>query len=183
MTIKIKTPAGDYEIPQNREEADEFIYKIGEATRDRQLAETAMNEDIARIKAEYEAKAGPAAVAIAKLTWGLQTWCEAYRQDLLKGDSKTVKFGNGKVSWRARPPKVTLRGIKKILAWLEKHKLDRFVRIIREVNKEAMLSDPAAAAKIPGVKIGSAGEDFIVAPFESQLEAVARTAARSKEGA
>ena len=169
---KIKTPAADYAIPSNREEADEFIFKIGEASRDRQLAETAMNEDIAKIKAEYERKAEPAAAAIKKLTAGLQTWCETHRKDLLKGDSKTVKFGNGEVSWRARPPKVTLRGIEKILAWLEKHKLDRFVRIIREINKEAMLSDPVEAGKIPGVTIGSAGEDFIVTPFEAQLEEV-----------
>jgi phage host-nuclease inhibitor protein Gam len=171
-SAKIKTPAADYAIPSNREEADEFIYKIGEASRDRQLAETAMNEDIAKIKAEYEAKAGPAAVAISKLTWGLQTWCETHRKELLDGDSKTVKFGNGEVSWRARPPKVTLRGLDKILAWLDKHKLDRFVRIIREINKEAMLADAVEARKVPGVSIASAGEDFIVAPFESQLEAV-----------
>ena len=173
---KLKTPAADYLIPRDREEADEFIYKIGEASRDRQLAETAMNEDIAKIKAEYERKSEPAAAAIKRLTAGLQTWCETHRKTLLIGDSKTVKFGNGEVSWRARPPKVTLRGLEKILAWLDKHKLYRFVRIIREINKEAMLSDPVEARKIPGVTIGSAGEDFIVTPFESELEPIQQEA-------
>jgi phage host-nuclease inhibitor protein Gam len=157
---------------KTREEADEFIYKIGEASRDRQLAETAMNEDIAKIKAEYEAKAGPAAVSISKLTWGLQTWCEAHRKELLDGDSKTVKFGNGEVSWRNRPASVSLRGVEKIIEWLRAHKRRRFLRIKYEVNKEAMLAHPRAARKVPGVKIESAGEDFIVAPFESQLEPV-----------
>src|SRR5260221_9361994 len=58
----------------------------------------------------------------------------------------------------------------KILAWLEKHGLARFIRITKDVNNAAMLDNPAAAEKVPGVSIGRAGEDFIVTPFESALD-------------
>ena len=104
----------------------------------------------------------------------MQTWCEANRKELLDGDSKTVKFGNGEVAWRNRPPSVTLRGVEAIIEWCKRHRgFLSFLRIKAEVNKDAMLANPKMAAKIPGVKIVSGIEDFIVTPLSAALEKVA----------
>jgi phage host-nuclease inhibitor protein Gam len=167
---KINTPAIDYSIPRDRDECDEFIYNLGEAVRSRDLAENAMNRDLAQIKSEYEAKAAPVAAAISRLTAGIQGYCEAHRAELCKGDAKTFRFGNGEVRWRHRPPKVTLRGVEKILDWCKTHRLRKFIRVTEELSKEAMLADAAKAQTIPGVSIASAGEDFAVEPFNATLE-------------
>jgi phage host-nuclease inhibitor protein Gam len=170
---KLKAPALTYPAPQNREEADEFIFKLGQLQRDRIDLETAMNEALAAAKLEHENLGKPLAEEIAALMASLQTYCEAHREELCPGKLKTVKFGNGEISWRSRPPKVTLRGgIEKIIAWCKTHGLALFVRTIEQVNKEAMLDYPDRAMKVPGVSIASAGEDFIVKPLQSELEEV-----------
>lgn len=167
---KVKAPAIRGPIPRNRDEADQLIFQLGVAMREHAWCETAMNEDLAKLKAEYETQAAPIAVTIAVLTEGIQTWAEAHRSELLAGDSKTVKLGNGEIAWRARPASVSLRGVDKIIAWCRSHRLSKFLRMKTEVSKEAMLADTAKAAKIPGVKIESTGEDFIVTPFNAELE-------------
>lgn len=171
--LKLKAPAVDFEIPTTREEADEFIYALGELHRDRAQMELEMNTELARVKAAFEADVEPTNREIRANMKGLQAYCEANRAELCSRDSKTVKFGNGEVSWRFRPPKVNLRGVKKIIAWCEAHGLDRFLRKTTEIDKDAMRKDRVEAQKIKGVSIASAGEDFIVKPFESELEEVA----------
>ncbi len=47
--------------------------------------------------------------------------------------------------------------------------LDRFVRLKREPNKEAMLAEPDAVRGIAGVSIVTGVEDFIVTPFEVEV--------------
>lgn len=47
---------------------------------------------------------------------------------------------------------------------------ERFLRIKTEINKEAMLEDRKTAAAIRGITIGSDGEDFLVEPFETELQ-------------
>ncbi len=172
---KIKTAAANYAIPRDREEADKFIFEIFAATRRRAVIQTALDAELADLKARYEDAAAPLNSSIDLLTKGLQTWCEANRRALLQGNLKTVKFGNGYVSWRMRPASVTLRGIEKIIKWCraQRGRFARFLRFKIEVNKEAMLAEPDEASKIPGVTIASGGEDFIVTPLESKLDEVA----------
>lgn len=169
---KLKTPALEYPAPTNRDEADSYIFRLGEAQRARAETEVAMNEALAHVKLEAENAVEPHNREIAALMAGLQTFCEANRAELCPGKLKTVKFGNGEVSWRFRPASVTLRGVEAIIAFCRSHRLHRFIRVKREINKEVMLAHPKAAAAIPGVKVASSGEDFIVKPFQSELEEV-----------
>jgi phage host-nuclease inhibitor protein Gam len=46
------------------------------------------------------------------------------------------------------------------------------VRVKEEINKEAILAEPDLAAKIPGISI-TQGEDFVIVPFETELEEIA----------
>lgn len=169
---KLKASALTIGAPHNREEADKLIYALGELQRDRIDLGNAMNEALAAVKLEHEDQAKPINEKISATMASLQAYCEANRAALCPRESKTVKFGNGEVSWRRRPPKVTLRSVEKMIAWCKKHGMAVFVRIKEEINKEAMLADPTDAAKVPGVTIGSAGEDFIVKPLQSELEEI-----------
>ncbi len=170
---KLKAPSLMIQPPRDREQADSLIFEIGKAQRQRETIETSMNAELAKIKARYEALAEPVNRCIKAQMAALQFFCEQNREDLCGSGVKTVKFGNGEVSWRWRPPKVMIRSAAKVIAWCLDHALAGFVRVIHEVDKEAMLGDPVAARAVPGVTIASAGEDFIVKPFESKLEEIA----------
>ncbi|MGA9722689.1 MAG: host-nuclease inhibitor Gam family protein [Candidatus Binatus sp.] len=172
---KVKTAAAVYPIPGTRDEADRFIFMIGEERRIRAVLQAELDFMLAELKQRFEENAAPHLATEEDLTQGLQDWCEANRNELLDGDSKTAKFGNGEVAWRNRPASVTLRGIEKIIAAIKRRPSVRtlFLRIKTEVNKESMLDHPKLAQKIPGVTIASAGEDFIVTPLSAELEQVA----------
>lgn len=160
--------------PQTPEQVDAAIARIGVLQRERERIATAMNEELAAVKAAAEARAKPLGEEIAALASGVQAWCESHREDLTKGGRiKTHRFGAGSVNWRARPPKVSIRGVEKVLEDMMRLGLSRFIRTKMEPNKEAMLAEPDVAAAITGVKIGSAGEDFVIRPFETELEEVA----------
>lgn len=173
---KAKAPAADFPVPASHEECDAMIKRLGEVQRDRERLETSMNAELAQVKAIHEDAAQPLKAEIERLTKGVQLFCEARRFLLTRnGESKTYRFAAGEVSWRARPPSVTLKKVKDVLAaCLEERRWKKlFVRTKHEIDREAMLGDPTLAMEIPGVSIGSAGENFTIKPFETELEEVA----------
>jgi len=170
---KIKTEALNLKVPQNRQEATEYIAEIGRLQRERERIQAAMNDEIAAIKQRYEEQARPMADDIRQLTDGIHTWCEANRQELTHGGKvKTANLSSGEVRWRVRPPKVNLRNIPGVIEALKSLKLIRFIRTKEEINKEAILAEPEAVEHIKGISI-TQGEDFVIVPFETELEEVA----------
>ena len=63
-------------------------------------------------------------------------------------------------------------GVEAVLDQLRRLGLKRFIRQKEEVNKEAVLADPAAVAQVTGLTINR-GEDFVISPFETELAEVA----------
>ncbi|MFT4098457.1 MAG: host-nuclease inhibitor Gam family protein [Rhodoblastus sp.] len=175
---KSKTRAANLAVPQNADEATAFIGRIGIAERMVARIEHDMNDQIAKIKqASEEAAAGYIADSKA-LTEGLRIYCDANRDKLTDGGKvKFHQFGTGKVEWRHLPPSVRMKtGVKAedVIAWCEAQEdhpeyAERFVRTKKELDKDALRSSPMAD-DIPGIIIGSAGEQFTVAPVELQIE-------------
>lgn len=172
-TTRIKTPAVAYPVPSSRDEVSEYIAAIGIAQRERSRVEAAMNDELAMIKERYEKLAEPYNREIHARAGGVQVWCEAHRGDLLKGDAKTAGFAAGEVQWRKRPPSVLVRGADAVIATLKRLGLNDFVRTKEEINKEAILNEPEKVQGVAGISISKDKEDFIVKPFESELEEVA----------
>ncbi len=169
---RVKTEAAAW-VPASRTEVDAAIAKIGEAQRKRDAIRTAMNDQLAAIKAQHEDAAAPHAAVIKHLAAGVQTWCEANRAELTRdGKTKTVKLGSGEVRWRTRPKSVMVRGAGIVIAALKRLGLDRFIRTKEEVDKEAILREPDAVQDVKGITI-SQGEDFVIVPFATELEEVA----------
>ena len=107
----------------------------------------------------------------AELQSGIQTWCEAHR-DELTGNGK-VKFANlttGEVQWRNRPPSVSIRGADNVIELLRRLGLERFIRVKEEINKDAILNEKEAVKNIPGISIKSDIEDFSIIPFEQDVQ-------------
>jgi phage host-nuclease inhibitor protein Gam len=170
---KSKTLGANLPVPQNRDEAASSIRLIGDTSREIARIELALNDLISQAKEAAEAQAAPLKDVVKARTEGLKLWCEANRDALTGGGkTKTADLGTGKVSWRLRPAKVSLRGrAEEIIERLKSLGLQRFVRTSEEVNKEAMLAERDAASAVNGVGIASEGEDFIVEPFEAELSA------------
>lgn len=170
---RIKTDAAPFVVPQSKDQVNESIADIGRLQRERERLRADMNDEMAVIKERYEAAALPLGERIKRLSSGVQTWCEANRAELTgHGKVKFARLAAGKVNWRTRPPKVVLRGKEQIIAALKALGLSRFLRVSEEINKEAMLAEPETAQTITGVSIVQS-EDFVITPFETELEEVA----------
>ena len=159
-------------VPQSREQATDYIREIGEHQRDITRIEAAMNDELAGIKERFESQAQPLKARVDALTNGVQIWCEANRETLTQGGkTKTAALPSGEVCWRTRPPSVRITGAEAVLDILRRMGLKRFIREKEEINKEAILNEPAAVASVPGISIQQ-GEDFVVTPFEAELAGV-----------
>jgi phage host-nuclease inhibitor protein Gam len=169
ITGRAKRRAETAPAARDAQEADAFLARIGELQRHIALHEAALAESIARAKEATAAIVADLAAEADTLTRGLQIWAEANRHALTDGGrTKTVRMGAGTIAWRLPPPAVTIKGADKVLEHLLENGLEEFLRRKVEIDKAAMLGMPDIAARIPGVTIGSRGEEFVVEPAGAQ---------------
>ena len=168
---KLKRASSMVTAPKDMMEAGLFLDRIGAAVRQRAGVESQLNDAVAGLRAEAEARTRPLDLEMEQLTRGLQLWAEANRAALTRdGATKTIKLATGELAWRRLPPKVSIRGgVDAMIERLQQLTLTRFLRVKTELDKEAMLKEPAAAAAVPGVTIGSEGEEFVVSPANVEL--------------
>ena len=172
-TTRIKQEATAFPVPQSRDQVVEAIAEIGRRQRERERIQAAMNDQLAAIRQQFEEQARPHALALRELSAGVHTWCEANRDALTQGGKvKTANLASGEVRWRVRPPSVGVKALDNVLAALRQLGLARFIRTKEELNKEAILAEPDAVQHVKGLTI-SQKEDFVVVPFETELEEVA----------
>lgn len=159
-------------VPQSKEELRDMIAEYGKLMRDLEHIETDCNQALADVKTEHVRKSEPLAKQADELFKGIQTYCDANRATLtLSNTIKTVDIGTGKVSWRAHPPKVTLRGrVEDIIERIKRagEEFAPFLRATVELDKVEILRNPNLATRIEGVKVASAGETFAVEPFAEE---------------
>ncbi|MDC7787336.1 host-nuclease inhibitor Gam family protein [Rhodoplanes sp. TEM] len=168
MAKRTKIAAPQMPVPQSDVEAAAAVARIGELMRELERIKGRGEDQVAAIAAEVNATSAPLRARLRAETEGLRTFCEANRSRLTdQFKRKTVTFETGTAAWRARPASVTLRDkVDEIIGRVKALGLTRFVRTKEEIDKEAMLREPALAKSIVGVSIGSAGEDFVVEPLQ-----------------
>ncbi|EAA9290222.1 host-nuclease inhibitor protein Gam [Salmonella enterica] len=166
---RLKAAAASY-TPQSKEQVSVDIKKIGDIQRELTRIETDANDQIAVIMNQNTPKIEALRAELDVLQKGVQTWCEANRSTITKGDSKTANLITGEVAWRKKPDSVNLKGVEIIIETLKKLKLDRFIRRKEEVNKDAILADKKAVENIKGITIVSGKETFSITPFEQEIE-------------
>lgn len=168
MAKKAKTIGVNLPVPQTTEEATSAIADIGALNREIGRINADANDRIQVITTEAAARVLPLQEQVTALTEGLKVWAEAHRAVLTQGGkTKTANLVTGTLSWRLMPPKVSVRKVEDVVAAIKRLGFGKsFLRIKEEVDKEAMLKAADKARTIPGITIGSAGEEFIVEPFE-----------------
>lgn len=165
-----------FPVPQNQEEAADFVRRIRDTYQEINSIKAGFNEQtqalneqieglkkqIEVIRTEPQAKAKPLGEKISQLFEGLLVFSEGHREQLTDaGKHKSVKVASGLFGWRLTPPFVSIRNVKKIVAVLKERALERFLRIKEELDKEAMLKESEIAASIPGVWVGQKEEFFV----------------------
>ncbi|EMN7478394.1 host-nuclease inhibitor Gam family protein [Salmonella enterica] len=166
---RLKAAAASY-TPQSKEQVSVDIKKIGDIQRELTRIEVNANDQIAVIMNQNTPKIEALRAELDVLQKGVQTWCEANRSSITKGDSKTANLITGEVAWRKKPDSVNLKGVEIVIETLKKLKLDRFIRRKEEVNKDAILADKEAVKGITGISIVSGKETFSITPFEQEIE-------------
>jgi phage host-nuclease inhibitor protein Gam len=156
-------------VCQSKEETMGAIRELGDAQRELARIETRINDEIARVVEAQKDAIEALKSRRDTLTAGIQMWCEANRAALCAGGGKSANLVTGEVAWRQRPPSVSIRQADKVVETLKALSLVRFLREKTEVNKEAVLADPAAIAGIAGITVVTGVEDFSVTPFEVEV--------------
>ncbi len=170
-TTKLKAKAQIY-ASQSREDVQADIKTIGDLQREHTRQSADLNDAIAKLTEAAAPRLKSLNEQSQKLQQGVQTWCEAHREELC-GKGKSANLVTGEVQWRQRPPSVKVSGAEAVLAWLKVQGLSAFVRTKEEVNKEAMLNEPEKARGIPGITISTGIEDFAIVPFEIDTQEAA----------
>lgn len=168
MATRIRKSAQVYACT-SREEAQNAIKQIGDLQREHARRSTVLNDAIAKITEAEAPHLDALHQRIETLQAGVQTWCEANREQLC-GKGKTANLITGEVAWRIRPPSVRVTGVDSVIDLLKRMTLGRFVRTKEEINKEAILNEPDVVAGVPGIKVVSGVEDFVITPFEVETE-------------
>ena len=161
------------EAAQDKTEVTAHIRAIGDLSREIKRLETEAGDKKAVIEEEYAALAAPLKAESERLTAAVAAYCEAHKDDLTEnGKTKTVDFVTGLVKWRIRPPSVKVTGVAAVLAWMsEKTAYQSFIRTKQEIDKDAILNEREqfANGQVPGIKIVSGLEDFVIEPTEQEL--------------
>lgn len=168
---RIKSAAAAH-VAQSESDVINLIKTLGDTERELKRTETEMNDQIAAITKKSAPRVKELQATIKALQSSIQPWCESNRAALTNGNKvKTAKFITGEVQWRKCPPSVRLtKKVQIVLEALKARKLIRFIRTKEEINKDAILADQNAARDIPGLKINTGDEEFVITPFEQELK-------------
>lgn len=165
---RLKQPAKLHLTSQ--EQVQSAIKEIGDLTREHTRLTTLMNDEITAITERYTPQLNRLSEEQKPLQDAVQEYCEAHRDELTDfGKTKTANLITGEVSWRARPPSVSVRNAEGVMENLQKLGFERFIRTKQEINKEALLAEPDIAKGIAGITIKQEVEDFVIKPFEAEV--------------
>jgi len=169
--------------PQSLEDAAQFVREIGEMQREINLINAALTKKVQELTKQAQARSKPHEETFQLLFEGLYAFAQSRRNELTEEEKKkSVDLPTGVFGWRLRPASVKLKGSEdEIVAKLELLGLDRFVRIAKQVSKEAMLKEPQVAATVSGIEILQGKEDFFVKPLEARAELISTDGKRLKE--
>lgn len=158
-------------------DVDAAIGRLGELQRERQVAQARLDGQVAKLKDKAEAEAQPALAELRELVAAIGAWCAEHRAEVAgSADGKAAKFPAGAVTWRQNPARVELLApVAEVIAELKRRRLAQFVVVREEIDRQAILKNPAAVAKVQGLAVPDAearGETIRITPVCSGLAEV-----------
>ena len=156
-------------VPKGKAELGQFVFQIREAEQrineienDSQKEILELKNKINELEKKAKNKAKPYEVKSNELAQGVYIFAEGHRVELTdEGARKTVELAAGdKIRWYFTPPAVEVDDEKEALKELERRELSEFIRVKKEIDKEAILREPE---KIKNLKHLSVGQEEIFA--------------------
>lgn len=147
-------------------EASAVLAEVGRL--ERQIAE--LNNELEAAVAEIHKKtnrlAGPRSQKREEFVKVLQDYVTKNRKAILTNGKKSLVVPGGEFGWRLPPTKVSYGrgGAKQAVANLQSLKLTQYLRVVVQVDREALLRD---RPEVPGVRY-SQKEAFYVKPESSK---------------
>ncbi len=172
MTAARKTKAPALKVPQTLEAADALLADAREHMNRLSEIGASLARETAATKAAHEAAAAEHKGALKMIQKQLQAFAEARRDELTGGGkTKTIQRPTGMLSWRTKPPSVSVAGkVADVVARLMNTRFaGLFLRTKHELDKEAMLKHPADAETVEGISIISGEEEFVILPAGLEL--------------
>ena len=166
--------------PKTLKEAERYIEMIGDAVRSEIRCRAALDEEIEKVRAQYQGTIDGYRAQYEALVQGLRSFAEANRPTLTNdGKLKTVKFPTGIISWRVTNA-VEIEDPETVVAELEKLGLGRFIesKVVKSLKKGLLKDEEQNLQAIKGITFEH-GENFAVKP--AQTEGVVSVCS-SKEG-
>ena len=148
------------------------IAAIGVIERELARLQGELDQQVAKVKADHEAMAGPLREDRALREAAVRAFCEARRDSLCEGDTKSIEFASGEAGWRMGQAKLEVESkrLPEILKALMAPKLKHLLRFKDpEIDKRAVLKQPELVKGLKGLKIVPAEESFWVKPTALDL--------------
>ncbi len=157
-------------VPQNLDEAANFLFLMAEEERTIIKTLADINRQIEELKAQAVKETKPNEKKINRLIHGLFIFAESHRQELTKNNQrKSVPLVSGSFGWHTTSPAIKIKNTKAVLAELKRLELKRFIRTKEEIDRRAMLKEPELAKTIKGVSIVQ-HENFLVKLAKLEIE-------------
>lgn len=171
--IKAKAEA----VPSSREEADTLLGQIGALQREVERIEADLSDQVSRSKADAKKRADPLVKQAEAKFVALMAWANASRETLLVEGRKSLALSQGTIGWRRAPPAVRVEKGQEdaVIAALEAAGLTDLLREVVELDKEAILREPARVGGIPDIMVEQA-EHFWIKPLDVRVERKATSA-------
>lgn len=158
------------QIPESKAEADRIIKEIGEFQVEEEKIEQETNAEIKTIRGRTNRRIVPKQRAKKSRFIGLYVFYATNQHELTdEGRTRLVNLVYGQFGIQKNPPAVNIRNRNKVLKALKARNLRYFIRIIEEIDKEAILTSPHMVSGVPGIKI-SQKERFVVRAKETDTE-------------
>ncbi len=152
------------------EEAEKAVGEIGRCQRELADLQNDLQKQIESLKKQVKERAQKRQKRVKELLDALFAFAQKNRSRLTEGGKKTVDLSTGQISWRKTPLSVSFKNKERVVQACEELGLERFLRLKKEPDKEAMRKEADAASEIPGVSVGRK-EEFVVKPSDSGKEA------------
>jgi phage host-nuclease inhibitor protein Gam len=136
--------------PKTLAEANNLLVRLGQYERTLSEINLALEAEQAAAKARANQAAAPLEAAIAATVKALKTYATRERKSLLADGKKSVVLPGGEFGWRMTPAKVTVKkdATEGIIANLEKLGLKQYLRVVTELDKDALLKDRPTLAGV-----------------------------------
>lgn len=166
--VRLKKPATP--VPNDLTEVEKYMAEIADLDDKFKLIDARLDKKKLRLQTRANAQLEPLKLRGKQLFEGIAAFAESRRGELTTEERKSVALAIGTLGWRLNPPYVEFdTDDDTMVARLEKLGLDKFIRIRKEPNREAMLEHRDEAEQVSGVSFEQ-DEDFYVKIKKGETE-------------